>query len=143
MRRRAGKRRRSRFGAFVLAVLLVALAVIFTNVFPFHQIVAQRQQVDEARRQLKLLVAENDRLESQAELLHTPLEIERLARQEFGYVRKGEIAYVVEAPPDQEKEPASKQRRPNSPSESSETPKLPWERLWDYVTGADVVSSRS
>ncbi len=121
------------------AVLVVALALA-TNVVPFRQLVEQRQQVAASRARLTALETENAKLRDEVAALQTPLEIERLAREKLGLVREGEEAYVVLEPaqtatvfPEDELVPAAEP----APEER------PWYlRLWDYVTGRDLVGSR-
>ena len=57
--------------------------------------------------------------------------MERIAREEFGYVREGEVAYVVVTTP-----------TPPAPPEASEEPELPrrqwWDPIVDFLTGQDL-----
>jgi cell division protein FtsB len=55
------------------------------------------QQVKEERVAIARLKAENDSLEREANALeHDPAEQERVAREQFGMIRPGEILYRVE-----------------------------------------------
>lgn len=116
----------------VVAVAVVLLAIA-TNVVPFRQVVDQRAEISEARDQLAALVAENATLTQQVAGLETPIEVERIAREKLGYVRPGETAYVVIAP-------AGEPEAVSAPVERvTEEPSF-LEKLWAYVTGADLVS---
>ena len=118
----------------VLAVMLVALAAA-TNVLPFRQIVEQRQEVASAEAELATLLGENVTLESRVEALSTPTEIERLAREQLGYVRPGEKAFVVVEP---EKDPVVYPE--DLEAQTSEDPAVGiLERIWAFVTGKDLV----
>jgi cell division protein FtsB len=115
-----------------VALLVVGLALI-TNVVPFRQILEQQRRVEEASTHLAALTQENQLLEDQVAALQTPAEIERLAREELGYVKAGEIGFVVlqpEAPP-----PATVGAEAvTSPS----APRSWYARIWDFLTGADL-----
>ena len=80
----------------MLATLLVFfLAVMLVGLVPFRQILNQRDAVDSAEGRLDALVTANEQLEDEIEALQTPVEIERRAREDFGLVRPGEVAYIV------------------------------------------------
>lgn len=123
------------------AVLVVALALA-TNVVPFRQLVEQRQQVTASRARLAELEEENTRLAEEAAALQTPLEIERLAREKLGLVREGERAYVVLEPAETTTVfPEDELAPPPDPVPATEA--KPWYlRLWDYLTGRDLLGPR-
>ncbi|MFO7292201.1 MAG: septum formation initiator family protein [Actinomycetes bacterium] len=118
--------------SFTLTLLLVGLAVV-TNVVPYRQIVEQNRQVAEAAAELAALREENALLAARRDALKTPVEIERLAREKLGYVRPGEIAYVVLDPPQ-----APTTTTVPVDDEPIEDESL-LEEVWDFVTGADLV----
>ncbi|HEX7098428.1 MAG TPA: septum formation initiator family protein [Acidimicrobiia bacterium] len=118
--------------SFTLTLLLVGLAVV-TNVVPYRQIVEQKRQVAEAAAELAALQEENAILTARRDALQTPVEIERLAREKLGYVRPGEIAYVVLDPPE-----SPTTTIPAEEEEPVEDESL-LEEVWDFVTGADLV----
>lgn len=118
--------------SFTLTLLLVGLAVV-TNVVPYRQIVEQQRQVAEAAAELAALEEENALLAARRDALKTPVEIERLAREKLGYVRPGEIAYVVLDPPQ-----APTTTTVPVDDEPIEDESL-LEEVWDFVTGADLV----
>jgi len=111
----------------VVAVLVVlAASVLLTNVFPYRKILAQQQQVSNAREQLEVLRNENDRLDVEVFALSTDAEVERLAR---------EYPYVV-------LEPAATNVAPTvEPLELPVEPDAWYEGLWDFLTGKDLVDS--
>jgi type II secretory pathway component PulJ len=113
-----------------VALLVVALALL-TNVLPFRDIVRQRQEIAAARSYLAELEAANAQLEERIEALQTPLEIERLARERLGYVRPGEEAFVVIDPGMDDPPEAA------APTVGEEDPSW-WERIWAFLTGADL-----
>ena len=112
-------------------MLLVALAATLSGILPFRQIIAQGRAVDLAEEKLTALEAENERLGEEARLLETPDEVERIAREEFGYVRPGEVAYVVVAAPGATPVPA--------PEPVEEPVKRQWwDPIVDFLTGRDL-----
>ena len=124
--------RRRRWG-WVLAVLLLgALALTVSGIFPFRQLVAQQGQIDRTTEQLETLASENDRLEVEIAALQTDDEVERIARDQYGLVRPGEVGYVVVSPPQVGATVET------APVEESPDTRSWWVRLWDYVTGSDL-----
>ena len=122
-------------GTLISVLLLVLLGSAFlTQVVPYRQIVDSQRQVAEAQAHLDQLVAENDRLTADVAALETDAEIERLAREKLGYVRPGEVAYVVLEPPEADPAPAPPEPVPEPVDRT-------WvEAVWDFLTGADVES---
>ena len=124
--------RKQRWG-WVLAVLLLgALALTVSGILPFRQLVAQQRQIERAGAQLEALSNENERLEGEILALQTDGEVERIARDQYGLVRPGEVGYVVVAPPGASEDGAASTVAPGSDERSL------WERLWDFVTGGDL-----
>ena len=127
--------RRTRWGIVLPALLLVALTVVLTNIFPFRQILAQREQVAVAGEQLATLQEENARLEHEAEALNTPTEIERIARSDFGLVREGDTSFVIVEPAQSPVEQAAPEDEPLPESSSF------LDSIWNFLTGKDLVDS--
>lgn len=126
------ERRGFGFGSLVVLALIIGLVAAAAGVLPFRQIIAQQRSVDLAQRQLDALIEENRRLEHQIAALQSPQEVERLAREQFGLVRPGDIAYVAVAPPGTE--------TTGSRVEIDLGNSAPWWRsLWDFITGKDLV----
>jgi cell division protein FtsB len=121
-------------GAAVGTLLVLLIGVAFlTQVVPYRQILDSRQEVASARAELEALEVENARLTSDVAALHTEAEIEKLAREKLGYVRPGEIAYVVLDPP------GSDSVAEAPAEENPEVEDRTWvERIWDFLTGADA-----
>ena len=115
----------------VLFLLVIVLAMTMAGVLPFRQIIAQDRAVAVTQEKLAALSAENIRLEELVQRLETPEEIERLAREEFGYVRPGESAYVVVVPADV---PPPTQ----PPPQELPRPKGWWDSVVDFLTGRDL-----
>ncbi|MEX0865613.1 MAG: septum formation initiator family protein [Acidimicrobiia bacterium] len=123
-------------GAALATLLILLIGVAFlTQVVPYRQILDSRQQVESARAELAALDTENRQLEADVAALQTDGEVEKLAREKLGYVRPGEVAYVVLDPPapDTVVEPAPALEQAEDRS---------WvEKIWDFLTGADVGAS--
>ena len=128
---------RRRFGFWRLLALGVVVLVVVaaSGIFPFRQIIAQSRSVDLAGEKLDALVAENLRLEQQVAALRSPEEVERLAREQFGLVMPGEIAYVAVAPDGDEPSVAAPYLPPTF---EEETPW--WRAFWHFITGSDLVT---
>jgi len=117
----------------VATILVFLLGIAFlTQVVPYRQIMEANQNVTRARERLAALEAENDELQADVEALDTDTDIEKLAREKLGYVRPGEVAYVVLDPPE------TGETTPE-PEPEPEEPQRTWvERVWDFITGADI-----
>ena len=77
---------------------LVILAVFVFGVFPTGSYVDQRQQLDEAERELSVLESDNEELRGLISRLESDTEIEREAREEFNLVLPNEESYLVLPP---------------------------------------------
>lgn len=107
--------------AAVLALVMCALAL--TVVVPLRNYVAQRQELAAVSAQQQALSAEVDELTREQAQLADPEEIAARARSRLGYVRPGEVPYVVQLP-SSGKDPAA----------DPATDGLPWYRqLWREV----------
>jgi len=126
-------RRGLSFGGFLILVALVLVVVAVAGIFPFRQLLAQERAVDLAQAQLDALVEENLHLEAQIAALQTDEEVERLAREHFGLVMPGEVGYVAVVP-DGVIDPV-----PAGRDITLEREKPLWSRLWDFLTGRDIV----
>lgn len=112
----------------MLATLLVFfLAVMLVGLVPFRQILNQREAVAGAEDRLEALIETNAQLEEEIEALETPVEIERRAREDFGLVRPGEIAYLV-VPTEVEEEEVV---------QVAERPQTWFDSIVDFFTGRD------
>lgn len=124
--------RGGRSAGWLAVLLIVALAITLAGIFPFRQMLAQQRQVESTQAKLDTLIAENARLEEEAQLLQTPAEVERIAREELGLVRPGEVGYKVETPPP----------RTGAPEEVAsvqpEDDRTIVEKIWDFLTGRDL-----
>lgn len=130
--RRSG---RTLSGLLALAALVVVV-VTAAGIFPFRQIIADRRSVTLAQEKLLAMRAENAHLEAAVAVLQTDEEVERLAREQFGLVRPGEISFVVVAPQGEEAVAAEPEPEPTLARPGEQ----PWWRdLWRFLTGGDLV----
>ena len=126
--------RKQRWGWVLAVVLLGALALTVSGILPFRQLVSQQRQIERTQNQLSALEHENQVLSEDIEMLGTDAEIERIAREQYGLVRPGEVAYVVVMP----REPSAVAPSPDPAVRSDERPW--WQRAWDFITGDDINS---
>lgn len=128
----AATARGGRRGSFFAVLLLVGLAIVLAGVFPFRQLIAQERLVDNTRAKLDALVLENELIQEQIYAVQSPSELERIAREQYGMAEPGETTYVVELE--------------GGPSidgvaitPQALDPRSPLEKLWDFLTGRDLV----
>ena len=119
----------------VLALIITGMAVI-TAVIPFRQILDQQARVEGSAAELARINLENELLSGEVEALNTPEEIERLARENLGYVMPGETAYVVLEP---DEALTSTTVAPVADDEDD----APWYlAIWNFFTGADLSGAK-
>ena len=115
-----------------LGILLMGAAFL-TQVVPYGQIVDANHRVTEARERLVTPRTQNEALQADVAALQTDAEVEKLAREKLGYVRPGEIAYVVLDPP------GTVDDGTEAVAENEETEDPTWvDRVWNFLTGADL-----
>jgi cell division protein FtsB len=124
--------KKQRWGWVLAVVLLGALALTVSGILPFRQLISQQNQIERSQAQRTALTDENDLLAEDIAMLGTDAEIERLAREQYGLVRPGEVAYVVVTPD----EPPVVEAPSDPVVRSDQRPW--WERVWDFITGSDV-----
>jgi cell division protein FtsB len=114
----------------LLGVLALAAAMISG---PLQQYRDGHRRLELLQRKQTLVSAEVARLEQRKADLQDPEQIERLVREQLGYVRPGEIPYVVvtrpPAPPEAF-EPAEVDRSLDVPG----NPERWYQRVWDLLT---------
>jgi cell division protein FtsB len=92
------RRRRRVLSRLVLGGMLI-VALLFVFVFPARTLLAQRQKTEQQRQRLELLRQQNSKLEAESRRLQNDAEVERMAREQYNFVRPGERPYVVVPPP--------------------------------------------
>lgn len=133
--KRAKRRRKSRWPTMLFVVLLVSLGLVATGVLPIQQYLERETQVNDAQQQLDALVAQNESLEADAIALLSDQEVERIAREQYGYVLPGEVGYVVD--PVGEPEAAA---QPVDPVQAEPDDRSLLEKVWDFITGHDATN---
>jgi cell division protein FtsB len=132
---RRPRKRAGRLRTVLFVVLLVVAGFVATGVLPVREYLERGTTVDAAQLELDRLVTENDALAADIEALYTEQEVERIAREQYGFVREGEIAYVV-IPPDTEGDVVE-----SEPALTAvpvlEADRSFLQRIWDFVTGND------
>jgi cell division protein FtsB len=122
----AGARSGQRPLLVVLAVALVLGIVMLSG--PFERYADSRTRVEALRATAETLDEENARLDRRADLLEDPAELERLAREEQGMIRPGEVPYTL-VPPEVDRPVISS---PRNLDDDDAAP--PWYvRAWDAV----------
>jgi cell division protein FtsB len=71
-------------------------AVLFLFVLPSRTYLAQRHSLSAVETQLQVFRAQNAKLAAEAAQLQSDADIERIARQDYGLVKPGEKAYVIQ-----------------------------------------------
>jgi cell division protein FtsB len=132
---RRPRKRAGRLRTVLFVVLLVVAGFVATGVLPVREYLERGTTVDAAQLELDRLVTENDALAADIEALYTEQEVERIAREQYGFVREGEIAYVV-IPPDTEGDVVESEPALTAvPVLDADRSFL--QRMWDFVTGND------
>ena len=82
----------------VLIAGMILVALLFVFVFPARTLLSQRQKTEEQRKTLELLQQQSRRLEDESQRLQNDAEVERMAREQYGFVFPGERPFVVVPP---------------------------------------------
>ncbi|NND04607.1 MAG: septum formation initiator family protein [Acidimicrobiia bacterium] len=125
------RRQGARHSPLVAVVLIAALAVTLAGIFPFRQILAQNRQVETTEAKLAALEAENALLEDRVVALNTDVELERIAREEYGLVEEGEIGFTAYS------EPGSELPAVTDPVGDFDDRNFA-QKMWDFLTGRDL-----
>ena len=102
----AALRQRRRVLVRVLIAGMVLVALLFVFVFPARTLLAQREQTEDQRKTLELLQRQSSKLEEESRRLQNDAEVERMAREQYGFVYPGERPFVV-VPPSASAPPSS------------------------------------
>jgi cell division protein FtsB len=85
--------------AWPVLITVVVAAVFGFGVVPTRSYLDRRQQVATAEERLAELERANAESREQRDRLKTDAEVEKLAREHYGLVKKGEEAYRIVPPP--------------------------------------------
>jgi cell division protein FtsB len=114
-------------------VLLVALGLFATGVLPVRDFLERENAVNAANEQLAEITAANALLADDVEALYSEEEVERIAREQYGFVRPGEVGYVVVLPDDLAADVAAVEPEPVVSDDRSIL-----QMIWDFITGNDL-----
>lgn len=131
--RKRVRAKRSRWRSVVFVSLLGALALVASGVLPVQQYLERENQVNAAVDRLSVLEAQNAEIAGDVAALGSDQEIERVAREQYGFVREGEVGYSVLVPPDVAADAIAE------PVEPVEEPGF-FAKIWRFITGGDVVN---
>lgn len=124
---RAGRAAVSGDKPLIVALLTVVGLVVVLLSGPAQSYLDHRARVEVLEMQADVLEAENSRLSSRAESLQDEGTIERLAREQQGFIRPGEVPYAL-VPPDVDRPQIT------VPWEDADAAPAPWyERAWASV----------
>jgi len=112
-------RHRRRVLVRVLIGAMAIVALLFVFVFPARTLLAQRQQTEKQKKTLELLHEQSRKLSEESRRLQNNAEVERIAREQYGFVYPGEHPYVV-VPPSTTSPPAP---TTSAPATTSPAPK--------------------
>jgi len=129
------RRRRSRWRGVFFIALLVSLGLVASGVLPVQQYLEREIQVTDAQDRLDAVESENRSIASDVDALQSDQEIERVAREQYGFVRPGEVGYVVIVP-----EGSGIEAQPASPVGVETSSPGFFERVWRYLTGDDIAA---
>jgi cell division protein FtsL len=80
----------------ILALLLVG--VLFSSVYPIRRYFQVRSDISQLQHQERALDQQTQQLTQQKTLLQSDAEVERIAREELGMARPGEVPFVIIEP---------------------------------------------
>ena len=132
---RKAKRRRSRFGTAMFVTLVVALVFVATGVLPVRDFVERENAVNAATEELAEIIAVNEVLSDDVNALYSEEDVERIAREQYGFVRPGEVGYVAVFPEEPETAPAVAE-----PEIAVHDDRTVLQMMWDFITGNDLTS---
>jgi cell division protein FtsB len=114
-------------------VLLVALGLVATGVLPVRDFLERENAVNAANEQLAEIEAANALLQDDVNALYSEEEVERIAREQYGFVLEGEVGYVAVLPDDPL---ADVTPVPTEPVVQDDRSML--QMIWDFITGNDL-----
>jgi cell division protein FtsB len=80
---------------FMLSALVVAYGFLYTYQVWRQETAFKLQEVEQMRRQVAQVQAQNDHLKSHIGFMQTPQGVEKVAREQLGLVRPNETTYIV------------------------------------------------
>jgi len=93
------ERRRGGAVIWTSLVLVVAAGLVVLLVMPTRTWLAQKRQIASASNKLTEVNAANDKLQAKVDAVATKAEVERVAREQYGYSRPGEVVFSMSPSP--------------------------------------------
>lgn len=94
-RARAQTPKRAPIATRTLVLFAVLLGLLLTSALPMRRYFDFRHHIAQLHQQERSLDAQRAALEQDRQRLSTPAEVERLAREELGMVRPGEVPFAI------------------------------------------------
>ena len=95
----AAPKRRGGAVIWTSLVLVVAAGLIVLLVMPTRTWLTQKHQIAAADHKLAQVNAANDKLQARVDAVATKAEVERVAREQYGYSRPGEVVFSMSPSP--------------------------------------------
>ena len=111
-------RGRRLLGLLLASVVLAGLLFLF--ILPGRTYLSQHRNLSAAAARIRVMNAENAKLEQRVKQLQTNAEIERLAREQYGLVKPGEQAYAILPP------------KPTVPPPRASPKRAPHHSWWEF-----------
>jgi cell division protein FtsB len=89
------RRRRRALALRAAVAAIVVIGLLFVVVFPLRAWFDQRDELARSKARLETITRAREALDAQAKHLQDPEEVERLAREQYGMVRRGERAWAA------------------------------------------------
>jgi cell division protein FtsL len=118
----------SRWRLVIAAVVVVAGFIMFS----FSGLVVNgyrlNRQAEALRQNIQELKTENDQLQQEATNLESDQGLEKLAREELGWVKPGDVAIITI--------PTNSEEQVSQSAPKAQAPEIPhWQRWWDMFFG--------
>lgn len=94
----AGARARTILSPRGFVLLLLIGGLMFSSVYPMRRSLAVRENIASLRAEQRALEQRIDELTAERIRLRSDAEVERLAREQLGMVRPGEVPFVIATP---------------------------------------------
>lgn len=88
--------RKKRTGSLVLLAFLLYFAVLFMG--QYIRLLQLRRTLDSIQADMQIVKAQNGEMQKEIERMNTPDYLEKLAREELGMVRSGELLFYLRHP---------------------------------------------
>ncbi len=130
----------SRFGVFLYGLLPLLIAAIVLLVLiaigeRALQNYGMQQEAKAAERRVEQLKKENQRLNQQLDYYRSDQYIEKMAREELGLVRPGDVAVAIVGTPDPSNSQLVPTPTPSPTPDASDRDKPNWQRWLSRFTG--------